>query len=116
MTQDLNLHQELKCLRTHIVDFLTHQLKNDLITEKRASQIARSVLDNLTDNLTHDQIHGCLDKLKKDFPDELADIEATEAECETFVARTAVDKDILDQITEGNIDAALAKLDQYKLK
>jgi len=109
-------HQELKCLRTHIVDSLIYQLKNDTITEKRASQLSQAVLDQLTDNLTHPQIHQILTKLEADFPDELKELQAAAAVCETAQARRAIDQQILSQITAGNIDSALETIDKFNLK
>lgn len=110
------VHQELKCLRSHIVDFLLYKLKNDLVTEKRAGQLARAVLDQLTDNLSHDQIHQVLGNLETQFPEELKNLEASSAACETAEARRAVDEQILQKVTAGDIDNALLLLDQYKLK
>lgn len=116
MSTITSTHQELYCLRTHIVDFLVYRLENDLITEKRASQLARSTLNKLTDNLTHEQIHQVLSQLEQDFPDELKDLEATLATCETEEARKAVDNQILGKIVTGDIDEALNLLNQFKVK
>lgn len=110
------LHQMLQCLRSHIVDFLEYQLKNDTITEKRASDLAQAVLDRLTDDLTHDQIHQVISGLEKDFPEELKNLEASVAACETDQARQAVDNEVLKNVTAGNIDAALATLNKFKIK
>lgn len=116
MTDQLSLHSELKCIRTHIVDFLTYQLENDLITEKRASQLAQATLNQLVDNLNHDQIHQVIKKLEQDFPEELKDLEAAASECETAAARKAIDQQVLEKITQGNITSALETLNQFKLK
>ena len=116
MTNQLSTHAELKCLRTHIVDSLIYQLKNDLITEKRASQLSQAVLDHLTDNLNHEQIHQVLQKLETDFPDELKELQSAAAACETAQARKSIDKDILQKVTSGNIDEALKTLETFKLK
>ena len=116
MTTLLHTHQELHCLRTHIVDFLVYQLENDSITEKRASQLAKATLDQLVDNLTHDQIHQVLSKLEKDFPDELKDLKAALAACETAEARKAIDQQVLSEVTKGNIEQALSLLNKFKVK
>lgn len=110
------ISRELTCLRTHIVDFLEYQLKNDLITEKRAGQLAQAVLDQLLDNLNHDQIHQVMQSLESQFPEELKNLEASSAACETAEARHAVDQKVLEQVTAGNIDAALQTLDKFKVR
>ncbi len=111
-----NISQELKCLRTHIVDFLIYQLQNDQITEKRASQLAQATLDQLLDTLAHDQIHQILDKLKIDFPELAKDLESAASACETTRARQIINDQILSDVSQGNIDQALANLEQVKVK
>lgn len=110
------VHQKLQCLRSHVVDFLTYQLENDLITEKRAGQLAQAVLDQLPDTITREEIYAVVKKLETDFPEELKNLEATLAACETDEARMAIDQQILNQITQGNIDTALETLGKYKIK
>lgn len=118
MTSDITttIHQELKCLRTHIVDFIVYRLEHDLITQKRAAQLAQAVLDQLTDTLTHDQTHQVLEQLKIDFPELSGEIESASAACETIQARQALDDQILQQVTQGNITSALDLLNQFKVK
>jgi hypothetical protein len=111
-----NLQVELKCLRTHIVDFLVYQLKHDVITEKRAAQLARAVLDQLTDSLSHEQILQVISRLEKQFPEELKNLQSSHAACDTDQARLAIDNQVLKQIDTGNIDAALQTLNQYQIK
>lgn len=106
---------ELSCLHTQIVNFLVYRLKNDLITQKRVTQFAQAVLAQLTENLTHDQIHQALDQLKLNFPELTKDIDAAGAACETQAARQLIDQQVLSQISSGNIDQALAQLAEVKV-
>lgn len=116
MTEKKNHLHYIKCLRFQVAQFLVYRLKNDLITEKRASQIARAVLKQVTDDVDSLKIPDIFEQLSQQYKDESKDILAALSHCQTQQARHDIDQRILSQVESGNIDQALEDLDKLKLK
>ena len=104
-----------RCLRQNVVDILSYRLKHDTITEKRVSQVAQAVLSQLTDNLNTDQIVQTFAKLKTDFPELANEFKAAFSACETIRARETLEQTVIPQVAAGNIDQALATVQQFKV-
>ncbi len=115
-TQLNNQAIDLDCIRSEIVDFLQYQLENDLITQKRAAQLAQAALDQLVDGLSRQQAFEVIKKMQQDFPEELSNLEAATAECETKDARKTIDAQVLTKITQGNVDEAMNLLNSFTIK
>lgn len=93
-------------VQKEIVDLITAKLESGAMTDERAKQIAKYVLDKLPENISYQSLIDIIPKLDDEFSELSAAVVPIMSEFEIKVKKT-VDAQIHKLIEEGKLDEAL---------